>query len=297
MNIAPEFVSADNYLRLPRDPDTWLLRSLLPASGSAVLYAPPKVGKTYLALQMASAIAGNADSWMEFDVVKKGPVAVIQLDTPRTLFAPRYIEAMSKNGGMSFRNVHILDNEILDTAVVDIRNPAHKQALRSALQKLNPALVIIDTLRKMHSGDENSSNDMSDVMAHIKSCCFPAAVLMISHERKPAPEGEKDIMNDFRGSTSVVGEMDVILRLAKSNRLYYAGRAIEPGSVKLRQLDVEDCLMWEPDPEDGKVALQQVLQDPRWTSDRARARELAKMTNKSLDACMSMLRRKQGRLK
>lgn len=294
MAETPQFVSVDEYLQLPRDPDVWLLKNLLPAGGSGILYAPPKVGKTYLALQMANAIGGGADNWMEFDVVKKGKVLILQLDTPRATFTTKYFEPMRANG-MGFQNVMVADSEILKLSLVDILQPSHQAMLKRMVEAKEPALVIIDTLRKLHSGDENSSTEMSNVMSLVKSVVHPAAVLLISHERKPAPDGEKDIMTDLRGSTSVVGEMDAILRLTKS-RLYYAGRSIEEGSIKLRRLDVDDCLMWEPDPEDGKAALAAVLMDKSLTTDGAKARELSRLTGKNIEACKSTIRRKVGKI-
>lgn len=297
MSDTPQFVSVDEYLKLPRDPETWLLRNLLPTGGSGVLYAPPKVGKTYLALQMANAIGGGADSWMEFEVCKRGKVLILELDTPRSIFTTKYFEPMRDHGKLNFPNVMVADNEILKLSLVDIQQPQHQQMLKEMVQAMDPVLVIIDTLRKIHSADENSSTEMSNVMSKIKAVVHPAAVLLISHERKPSPDGEKDIMTDLRGSTSVVGEMDAILRLTQSQRLFYAGRSIEPGNLKVRKMDIDECLMWEPDPEDGKAALAAVLMDKNLETDRAKARELARMTGKNFDACMSTIRRKQGKLK
>lgn len=295
MSEKPKFVNASDYLALPRDPDVWLLKNLFPASGSGILYAPPKVGKTFLAMQMADAIAGNGDTFMDFDVVKRGRVLMLQLDTPRTTFAPRF-EAMRKHGcKFDDQNVWVADNESIGLAMVDILNPNHQQMLKEMIQPLQPTLVIIDTLRKLHTGDENSSNDMSNVMSLIKTVTYPSAVLMISHERKPMPDGEKDIMNDLRGSTSVVGEMDAILRLTK-HRLYFAGRNIEADSIKLVKQDVEGCMMWAPDLEDVRAALLMVLNDPKLkdASLREKARVLAKITNKSEGGSLQRIRRHLG---
>lgn len=280
----------DTYLTLPKDPATWLVKPLIPAGGAGLLYSPPKVGKSALAVQMAYAVSGGADNFMGFPIVKHGKVLYLQLDTPRTTWTMRW-EALRKHG-LQFDSKRLLlaDRESLEFYPFDILQPAHARYLQQIVQVHEPTLVIVDTMRKLHTGDENSSTVMSNVMTNLVGACHPAAVLCISHDKKPNPEVEKDIMADHRGSTSVVGEMDAILRLTKT-RLYYAGRSIEEGSIKLLRSECEETLLWTPDPDEFRAAIESVLERKDLTSMRQRARELAKLISKSEEASMSILRR------
>jgi RecA-family ATPase len=286
----PGFVALDDYLKLPRDPDTWLIKPLIPVSGAGLLYSPPKVGKSALAVQLAHAVSGGADNFMGFPIGKHGRVLYLQLDTPRTTWTMRW-EALKKHG-LQFDSKRLLlaDRESLAFYPFDILQPAHARYLREIVQAQEPTLVIVDTIRKLHTGDENSSTVMSNVMSNLIGACHPAAVIIISHDKKPSPDMEKDIMADHRGSTSVVGEMDAILRLTKT-RLYYAGRSIEEGSLKLVRQECDDTLLWGPDPDEYRAAIDSVGENRDLTSMRAKARALAPLIGKSEEAAMSILRR------
>lgn len=290
INERPGFVPLDDYLKLPRDPDTWLIKPLIPVSGAGLLYSPPKVGKSALAVQLAHAVSGGAKEFMGFPIGKHGRVLYLQLDTPRSTWTLRW-EALKRHGlEFEVKNLCMADRESLDFYPFDILQPAHMKYLYSVIQPLKPVLVIVDTLRKLHTGDENSSTIMSNVMSNLVGACHPAAVLAISHDKKPSVDQEKDIMTDHRGSGSVVGEMDAILRLTKT-RLYYAGRSIEEGSIKLVRQDCDETLLWAPDPDEHKDAVQSVMENTGLVSMRAKARALAPIIGKSEEAAMSIIRR------
>lgn len=289
----PGLLNVDQYLNFPRGAQPWVLKGLLPVSGKGLLYSAPKVGKSYIALQLADAISEGGE-WMNFPVMQTGRVVYLQLDTPGTTWAKR-IRTL-RHGGMKLdpNKVFMADASTLAYYPFDILQPQHCDYLMKLIQPLQPVLVIIDTIRKVHSGDENSSTIMSNVMSSLYKAVWPAALLVISHDKKPNPDMDKDIIMDHRGSTSVVGEMDGIIRLLKT-RMYYAGRDVEQDSVKLlkRIVEWEDeaALLWEPDPAEDEGEIQKVLHDAALPSLRSKARALALLINKSDEAAMSRLRR------
>ena len=285
-----------DYLKLPRDPATWLINPLIPNGGAGLIFSPPKVGKTAIALQMAHAIAGGADEWMGFPIGKTGRVLYFQLDTPRATWALRINSFISHGYHFNDDLTKVADRSSVPYYPFDVLQPDHLNYLSRVVQEAQPVTaVFIDTLRKIHSGNENESTVMSNVMSALIKAVAPAALILISHDRKPNADMEKDIMTDHRGSTSVVAEMDGIMRLTKS-RLYYAGRNIEEGSVKLLRRDVGDTLIWTPDPDEHRDAVKSVMDNPELVSLRAKARELARIIAKGEEACMSILRRQAIRL-
>lgn len=295
-DFRPGFLGVHDYLSLPRDASTWLLNPLIPLSGAGLIYSPAKTGKSAIALQLGHAIAGGADDWMGFPIGKHGRVLFLQVDTPRSTWALR-LQAFERHG-YTFNDdlMKIADRETLAHFPFDILQPTHAAYLTAIIRQHMPVVaVIIDTLRKIHTGNENDSTAMSNVMSSLIKACHPAAVIIISHDRKPSLDVEKDIMADHRGSTSVVGEMDGIMRLTKS-RLYYAGRNIEEGNIKILRKDVGDTLIWMPDPDEHKDAIASVLADTAIPSMRRKARALAPLISKSEEACMSILRRQGLRL-
>lgn len=288
MSFSLPVLQAADYLALPKQADDWLLKPLLPAGGSMILYGDPKVGKSYAALQLALTLTGaGKKDWLGFPLSGSGRVVYVQLDTPRSLWAER-LEAL-KLAGHPIDALHLADRETLETWPFDILREDHENLLRSALAPIKPVAVIIDTLKESNTGEENSSTEMQKVIAKLTSATQPAALILISHSRKGNPEFGPDLMSDQRGSGYVVGKMDAICRMSKK-ALYYTGRAIEEGSIKL---DRAEDGFWEVHQDlnlDGIVA--GVLADASLPTLRAKARELAVRAGIKEEAARSMLRRK-----
>lgn len=286
----PGFVDIDTYLKLPRERETWLLKPLIPVGGSALLYGPAKLGKSYLAVQLGLALSGQADNFLEFPVVQSGKVLYLQLDTPRSLWAKRF-EDMIKLGGLKYDSskMALADRESIEYHPFDILQPTHMKYLAAAVKPHSPTAVIVDTLRESQSGDENDSTVMRNVVANLQDAVAPAALIIVSHSRKenPDPTADKNLMDDHRGSSYIVGRMDAILRLTK-RRLYYQGRSIEEGHVDIERLDNG---LWAPRIDNSGESIAKVLADTNLSTMRAKARALAPMIGKTEEAAMSLLRR------
>lgn len=277
-------LSGTDYLSLPRDPETWLIKPLLPTSGAAILYGDPKVGKSYAALQLALALR-TGEPWLGFQIPQAGPVVYIQLDTPRSLWTLRLDELGAAGHAMNL--IHYADRETIGVFPFDILNPEHKSLLIEALKPLKAVAVVMDTIREAHSADENDSTAMRNVIGELVAATQPAALVLISHSRKPSQDGGYDLLADQRGSGYVVGRMDCILRMTKKS-LYFTGRGIEEGSIRISR---EETGFWAPETAELDIHILNVLSDKSLTTTRARAKALAILIGKSEEACRSLLRR------
>lgn len=287
--LRPGLCTIDQYLSLPRDKATWILRPLLPIGGSMLLYGAEKTGKSYLAIQLALAISNKDEGeWLGFPIVRHGRVVYLQLDTPRSLWAWRF-EDMIKQGGLKYNgNLLLADRECIEPSPLDVLQPQHCAYLHALFHQSDPLVVIVDTLRMAHSGDEDSSTTMRNVLANLVALSEPAALILISHSRKPHPDSDKDLMADHRGSSFITGGVDAIMRLTKS-RLYFTGRSIEEGNVKIERMEngLWQCRMDMAE----DAALQKVLTDSSLSTLRAKARVLASLTASNEETCLSRIRR------
>ncbi len=280
----PGVLTGDEYLSLPTQ-ETWLVRPLIPSGGSAILYADPKVGKSFLGLQLAFALTGAARDFLGFPVARTGEVVYIQLDTPRAVWQARLRDL--KKDGHPVESVHFADRETMRHYPFDVLQPLHVAYLREIIAPFKPLAVFIDTIRDSHSGEEDSSTAMRNVLVNFRAALGETAIIFISHARKPSPDVEKNILSDMRGSSAVVAAMDAIMRLTK-RALYYTGRSIEEGSIRLQR---QENGLWLPDESETASHLAKVLADPTLTSMRSKARALAPLIHKTDDAAMSMIRR------
>ena len=288
LGYRPGFVGVDDYLQLPRERETWLLKPLIPTSGAALLYGDPKVGKSYMGIQLALALSGQSPDWLGFPVGQVGKVLYLQLDTPRSVWAVRFLE-MIHRGKLQYDSSRLLlaDRESIAFYPFDILQPLHMKYLRDIIQIHNPTAVIVDTLREAHSGDEDSSTVARNVIGNLVGATHPAALIVISHGRKPNPDMDKDLLADHRGSSYITGRMDAIMRLTKS-RLYYTGRSIEAGDIRVQRVDNG---LWQPILDETGPIVARVLADTTVPSLRGKARVIATLIGKSEEASMSLLRR------
>lgn len=280
----PAIVNGDTYLALPRAAETWLVEPLIPAGGKCLIYGDPKVGKSYAALQLAASIRTGGD-WLGFPIRTTGPVVYIQLDTPRSLWAERL--GTLKEDGFPVGLLDFADRETLDTYPFDILDPTHATILRLALAQVKPVAVIVDTIREFHQGDEDKSTPMKMVVSTLASVCESAALIFVAHARKAFGDAGPDLLNDNRGSGYLVGVADSIIRFTEKS-MYYAGRAIEKGSIRLHRTDNG---LWITDTADSDAAVSRILADPTLSSNRARAKALSLLVGKSEEACRSLIRR------
>jgi RecA-family ATPase len=283
--LSNAIVSGEDYLKLPRAPETWLVENLLPTGGAMLLFGDPKVGKSYAALQLACCLTSGVD-WLGFAVPRACKVVYVQLDTPRSLWAKRVEELAAS--GHPVEGVHFADRETLNTFPFDILNQEHFNRLTDALHELKPGAIILDTIRESHSGDENDSTAMQEVVARLDAAVKPASLILISHARKSNPEYGYDLMNDNRGSNYIVGRMDAICRFSKSS-MRATSRTMEEHSQKLERQDDGTWLVAE-DP--FKSLAEMTVQNNPGASLRELARLLhEKCPAKSEDACRAFFRR------
>ena len=299
--VSSPIVSVSEYLALPRSPQTWLVEPLLPLGGQLLLYGDPKVGKSFAALQLAASIAKGED-WLGFRVPTRSRVLYIQLDTPRSLWAAR-IEGLhtflqllqaphtTSSTTLPIADLWLADRETLDCWPFDILEPEHEGLLAQVVGPLNPQVVILDTLREAHSGDENDSTAMQNVIAHLTAAVKPAALILVAHSRKANPEFGPSLMNDNRGSNYIVGKMDGIVHFTQDG-IQAGGRAMEETEIKLDRLSNG---LWQlSDRERIKVLARKLLEDPEG-SLRSKAKRLSEQTGKSEEAALSLLvRTKEG---
>lgn len=241
------FFRTSDYLALPRDPQPWIVKGLVPIGGLVNLYGQPKTGKSFAAIGLAHAVATGAPFWLDpkFEVVKKGPVAFLQLDTPRGAWAARL--AVLEASGLDLENVYFND-KLTAPYPFNILIPDHFNWLKKSIANINPILTFVDTIREAHGGDENDSTVMKNVVSQLVAATQPSALTLVSHSRKENKMNGDDLMNDARGSSYMSGRMDTVLKLTPKFFMY-RGRALEDGKLKVKQDPITRLII--PDDGDG----------------------------------------------
>lgn len=200
--VADRFVAMRAREVLDVPPRKWLMDDYLPDRGLGVLYGAPGSGKTFLALDIAVAVARGA-TWF---------------GKPTTCGAVVYVAA---EGRLDLRlgawlAAHLaspneLENFFVVYAAPDLLNEgdltAMKNALRTVTESYGPIrLVVIDTLARCIPGaDENSMDAMSGA---VRACqeierLIDGLVMLVHHSGKVLDRGP-------RGHSSLLGAADFV---------------------------------------------------------------------------------------
>lgn len=206
-------------------PIEFLVEGVLPRAGLAAIYGPPAAGKSFLALDMACAIA-TGTTWLE-NRTKQGRVVYVASEGSAGL--KQRLAAWKAQQGLTGVSIPIS----FLTQPVNLLGSVDVAALLLAIAKLpeRPALIIIDTLhRSMPGGDENSAKDVGLVIEHAERLRREtgASVLLVHHTAKGS-----DLE---RGSSSLRGAVDALL---------YAKHDAAAGRI----LSCEKAKDWAPFPE------------------------------------------------
>ena len=212
----------------------WAAVDLVP-EGLIILAGRPKVGKSWLALQLAKSV-GLATSFLGHPV-DKGRVLYLALE-----------DSLRRIQGRMERQHYIEEAEV----DVQITWPALDQGgideLKKTIRDQGYSLVIIDTLsRAIDQADQNDGVEMTRVLGGLQRVALDAriTILLVDHHRKNNITGSADPIDDIMGSTAKSGTVDASLGLYRHGDqriLKTTGRELKETELHL-QWD-NDCCQW-----------------------------------------------------
>lgn len=223
-----------DYESLEGDKTVWVWHGILPISGSILLYGSPKVGKSKMVLSLAEAITDTKiGQYLGQPIDSHGRVLYIQLDTPRNLWQSGYCAYIKSE--MARMNIFIADRQMSSLPTqFDIRDKIGFEWLLREVRQVAPLVVIIDTLRRMHRGNENESDVMSEVLNRFIEATKPAALVFLTHKKK-VQVGEVG-PGTSRGSSALSGAVDALLNMTKKT-LYIEARSDVEEEIGIMQQD------------------------------------------------------------
>ena len=225
---------ANWLIQQPRRKPAWVVEDLIPA-GLHLLTGAPKIGKSWLVLDLALAVSEGRPFW-GYATRRCGVLYLALEDTPSRLQGRIWHLSETASECLYFA----LDSKsIADGLVVQLDDFAQSHE--------GTGLVIVDTLQKVRAPSRDSAYaaDYGDVGA-LKGFADEngLAVLAVHHTRKM---GDDDVFNTVSGTTGITGSADSTFVLAKQSRssdyatLSVTGRDVEFQELKLR---FNDC-SWE----------------------------------------------------
>jgi hypothetical protein len=204
---APGVLRAHTFLT-PR----FTVAPFLPHGGICVLHGPPGVGKSQLALTLARDVSRGQVFLSPEHPTTQGKVLYIQVNTPIQEQQARLRVTDIELEPIAFLSLEhgMLDSEHL----VPARDPGLTEAKRFA-----PDVVIVDTLRDVHTLEEMDSATVTRVYGAWRDLFPDATLIFVHHDRKlplPVKGGvipERYWLEAARGSSTWLGNADSGLHL------------------------------------------------------------------------------------
>jgi KaiC/GvpD/RAD55 family RecA-like ATPase len=168
-------------------PGEWLIKGVVPDAELVVLFGASGSGKTFVALDMAFAVAQGLP-WRGHRT-KKGRVVIIAAEGAGGL--TKRVRAYAKHHDIDLRDVAI---DVITAAP----NFLHEEDIAEVLAEIKAlgevALVVVDTLAQVTPGaNENGAEDMGRALANLRLIreMAGATVMAVHHAGKDASKGSR----------------------------------------------------------------------------------------------------------
>lgn len=187
----------------PPGPLSWLVEGRMTSGTYTVLGAKPGVGKSWLAYDLAIALASGRP-WLGHQVPR--PVRVLYLDAENgSDLAHRRLRQLGARPGD-------LDGRLLfSTEPLLLSTPEGLARLRATLDRHQPELLVIDTLASHAPDAESDTESMAGFLVSVWSLArsYGCSLLLLHHLRKGQQNaGKDDPLDSFRGAGHLVGAAD-----------------------------------------------------------------------------------------
>jgi KaiC/GvpD/RAD55 family RecA-like ATPase len=204
------YKSVDLATLFKMPPLEWLVHEILPGNGLSFLYGEAGCGKTFLAIDIAGAVARGV-AWAG-KPTQKGAVLYV---------------ATEDFSGLSTRmraycNEHSLDVSSMPFRLwreeLDLLDPTSVSHLVDEARLINDLrLIVIDTFAAAMPGDENASNDVGKAIRSLNRIKqgSQTSILVLHHTGKDETKG-------MRGWSGLKGAADTIVRVRSAQTVLSA---------------------------------------------------------------------------
>jgi hypothetical protein len=198
--------SLEDFIHNPPIAPNPLVHGIIDVGTGVLIGGQANVGKSWLVMDLAVAIA-SGQSWLDKHKTESGPILMI--DEEGTPYGQYERFKMLLDG----RNVSSVGMPLYLAIGVGIRldSDVGITRIRRMLERYRPRLVVLDSLVRLHAGDENNAQKMAQFFATTKDLMrtYETTFLFTHHVRKPSLEST-DPGDLLRGTTEIRAWPDTI---------------------------------------------------------------------------------------
>ncbi len=229
MRDAPLPVCRVGELEAPRDDQPrWLVDSLWSHQAVGFVAGQPKLGKPWLALDLALSVATGTPCLDTYAVAEPGGVLVYLAEDPPAAVRQR-LAGLCRHRGLDLETVAL---HVITAASLRLDQRDDRRRLEEVVRRLGPRLLVLDPLVRLHRLDENRSDEVSELLSFLRRLqrAHELAIVVVHHMRKGGAQ---------RGGQALRGSGD--LHAWTDSALYLqAGRGATVLSVEHRAAPAPD---------------------------------------------------------
>lgn len=190
---------------------SWFDRAILPVGGLLMFHGPTKSFKSWMALDMALALA-TSEPWCGFEAMDEpARVCIVQFEVQSSYYQERWRKLRERTSAELFCNVghwepwHMARLIAGDTALED--------AMLEKMLRGNVQIAFFDPIRRMMGlGDMNSEKDVRRPLAFFERLMHEGITVVACHHDNKSRHGEIYAMT---GSAAFAGDADTIVTIYK----------------------------------------------------------------------------------
>jgi len=208
-------LTASEYAEMERLDLDFLWAGMIPRPSVVVLEGDAKVGKSFLALQIAKAIAEGSE--LGGRPCKKARVLYLILEDEISWY-----DRMKKvtKSGFTLPPLLFMPHPFNRPFIQNVVTEETQRWLSNMLKETDPEMVVIDPLREIHSLEEQESTAMKIVGDALTMLFHGRTLLILHHTRKytpdPANPQPPNVITAGRGSSYIAGKASAIWMLWKA---------------------------------------------------------------------------------
>jgi hypothetical protein len=167
----------------------------------------PKSCKSWLALEVALAVASGAPCLGSFEVGDAGGVLLYMAEDAAPVVKAR-LSGICQHRGL---DLTMLPIHLITAPALRLDRERDQARLRDSVAKYAPRLLILDPFVRLHRIDENDAGQVSALLGYLRelSRAYDLAVLVVHHARKNGTSGQPG--NSLRGSGDFFAWADSLL--------------------------------------------------------------------------------------
>lgn len=198
---------------IPREENAtrWLVEPLWGDSSVGVIGGAPKCAKTWLGLDLALSVATGTACLGKYAVPRPGPVLIYLAEDALAMVRQR-VEGMARHRGLGLAGVEI---HVITAPSLRLDRQPHRNRLLETAKRLQPRLLLLDPLVRLHGVDENNAGEVAELLAYFRLLQrrLDLSVILVHHTRKNAAGGVA-AGQGLRGSSDLhaFGDSNLYLR-------------------------------------------------------------------------------------